>query len=261
LPDEEIFIVFHQITELYFRLILLELGQICRSEYPDNSVLEDKLSRINRYFRILIHSFPVMSQGMDPEQFMQFRLALMPASGFQSVQFRHIEFMCTDIENLLNIDMRPSLKNASMDKKMEALYWRFGSKDLSTGRKTLTLTRFEQKYDSELRACADRYRLCNLRAKFIGNEKFAGLPQHIRNLFRELDENINLGWRKVHLQSAGRYLKKQDSALEATGGTNWQKYLPPGFQQIIFFPEVWSAEERENWGRLTPEYPAEKFST
>ena len=256
-PDEEIFIVFHQVSELYFRLILLELGQICHSEEMENSILEDKLTRINRYFQILIHSFPVMSQGMDPGQFMHFRLALMPASGFQSVQFRYIEFMCTDVDNLLNMEMRGQLKDALLDKKMESLYWRYGSTDLKTGRKTLTLTRFEQKYDQSLVGYAGKYRLSNLRSKFIGEGKMAALPDSTKNLFRELDYNINQGWRMVHLQSAGKYLKKPDTAVEATGGTNWQKYLPPGFQKIIFFPELWSAEELENWGKGSHDFSGE----
>jgi hypothetical protein len=33
------------------------------------------------------------------------------------------------------------------------------------------------------------------------------------------------------------------------GGTNWQKYLPPKTQRIIFYPELWSDEELEKWGR------------
>ena len=37
--------------------------------------------------------------------------------------------------------------------------------------------------------------------------------------------------------------------IAATGGTNWQKYLPPQFQLVIFFPDLWSEEERENWGK------------
>jgi tryptophan 2,3-dioxygenase len=198
-----------------------------------------------------------MAEGMDPSQFMHFRLALMPASGFQSVQFRYIEFMCTDIDNLLNVEKRSLLKNAPLDKKMEDLYWRFGSTDLTTGRKTLTLTRFEQKYDKDLVGFAEKYRLSNLRSKFIGEGKIAALPENTKNLLKELDNNINQGWRMVHLKSARKYLKKPDTAVEATGGTNWQKYPPPGFQQIIFFPELWSAEELENWGKGSHDFSSE----
>jgi tryptophan 2,3-dioxygenase len=44
-------------------------------------------------------------------------------------------------------------------------------------------------------------------------------------------------------------LARQDKDVAATGGTNWQKYLPPRFQKRIFYPTLWSAEEQENWGK------------
>jgi tryptophan 2,3-dioxygenase len=60
---------------------------------------------------------------------------------------------------------------------------------------------------------------------------------------------INVNWRLSHFRSAVRYLKTKEMTLEATGGTNWQKYLPPRFQKIIFYPELWTTEEKEDWGR------------
>jgi tryptophan 2,3-dioxygenase len=44
-------------------------------------------------------------------------------------------------------------------------------------------------------------------------------------------------------------LAKDPSDIAATGGTNWQKYLPPRFQKRIFYPELWTTEEYENWGK------------
>ncbi|HYC87267.1 MAG TPA: tryptophan 2,3-dioxygenase, partial [Chryseosolibacter sp.] len=52
----------------------------------------------------------------------------------------------------------------------------------------------------------------------------------------------------AHLKSAGRYLKKDPEDIKATGGTNWQKYLPPRFQRRMFFPELWSDAEKSEWG-------------
>jgi tryptophan 2,3-dioxygenase len=46
-----------------------------------------------------------------------------------------------------------------------------------------------------------------------------------------------------------RYLARPDKDVAATGGTNWQKYLPPRFQKRIFYPTLWSNEEHENWGK------------
>jgi hypothetical protein len=39
------------------------------------------------------------------------------------------------------------------------------------------------------------------------------------------------------------------SSAPTTGGTNWQKYLPPRFQKRIFYPELWTAQEHEDWGK------------
>ena len=66
---------------------------------------------------------------------------------------------------------------------------------------------------------------------------------------RQLDLNVNVNWPLVHYKSAVRYLSQDKGDVRATGGTNWQKYLPPRFQKRIFFPELWSDEEQENWGR------------
>ena len=60
---------------------------------------------------------------------------------------------------------------------------------------------------------------------------------------------VNIFWPLAHLKSAGAYLIKDPEILKATGGTNWQKYLPPKFQKRMFFPELWSEQEKEEWGR------------
>ena len=66
---------------------------------------------------------------------------------------------------------------------------------------------------------------------------------------RWLDVNVNVNWPLAHYKSAVRYLHKDPVDIAATGGTNWQKYLPPRFQKRIFFPEHWSDQELEEWGK------------
>ncbi|MEM0933356.1 MAG: tryptophan 2,3-dioxygenase family protein, partial [Bacteroidota bacterium] len=90
-PDEEIFIMYHQITELYFKLILHEQKQLVEDKSQDVSFFKEKVRRINSYFQALISSFSIMIRGMEREQFLRYRMALLPASGFQSVQYRMIE--------------------------------------------------------------------------------------------------------------------------------------------------------------------------
>ena len=60
---------------------------------------------------------------------------------------------------------------------------------------------------------------------------------------------MNVHWKLAHYKSAVKYLNKDNSNIIATGGTNWKKYLPPKFQKIIFYPNLWSKEEIDQWGK------------
>src|SRR5271165_180929 len=145
-PDEEIFIIYHQITELYFKLVLHECKQITGAQPHTSEFFTARLKRINCYFEALTQSFGIMVDGMDKEQFLKFRMSLLPASGFQSGQYRLIEIYATDFINLVALDKREELKNAAIEEQFEYLYWKFGATELSTGKKTLTLKQFEKKY-------------------------------------------------------------------------------------------------------------------
>jgi tryptophan 2,3-dioxygenase len=59
-PDELIFIIYHQITELYFKLINWELKQISDSKKVTNEFLLNKATRLNRYLDNLIYSYDIM---------------------------------------------------------------------------------------------------------------------------------------------------------------------------------------------------------
>src|SRR5690349_925841 len=121
-PDEEIFIMYHQITELYFKLVLHECKQITEREIPTADFFTARIKRINRYFDALIGSFEIMVDGMEKEQFLQFRMSLLPASGFQSGQYRMIEIYSTDFINLIARDKREELRSAPIEDQFEFLY-------------------------------------------------------------------------------------------------------------------------------------------
>jgi tryptophan 2,3-dioxygenase len=71
----------------------------------------------------------------------------------------------------------------------------------------------------------------------------------LENELRQLDVNVNVNWPLSHYKSAVRYLNREPDEIKATGGTNWQKYLPPRFQKLIFYPSLWTPEQEENWGK------------
>ncbi|MCZ8070841.1 MAG: tryptophan 2,3-dioxygenase family protein [Cytophagales bacterium] len=247
-PDEKIFIVYHQITELYFNLILWEIEQIAFHEALTEKFFQERMVRIITYFQQLESSFSVMIHGMEREQFLKFRMSLLPASGFQSAQYRLIEICSTDTINLVNVQEREALKEYSdIDQQIEKLYWRSGATELASGKKTLTLQQFEEKYLKLFKETGMKYRDRNLWKLF--NAKFSqSVP--LKKYLREFDQLANVLWPLAHLKSAGHYLQRNPEDIKATGGTNWQKYLPPRFQKIMFFPELWSEQEKDEWGKV-----------
>ena len=264
-PDEQIFIIYHQITELYFKLSLHELDQIANNGRNVSAEGEDlgwkdqlevtyfieRLNRVNRYFEALTHSFAIMVNGMEKEQFLRYRMALLPASGFQSAQYRLIEMSCTDFIRLVDKDVRPQFenKNASIEELFNHIYWNKGATDIATGEKTLTLKQFEKKYGEEFIAHATAYKYKNCWAKYKSLNQADQQNPDLINALRQLDINVNVNWPLVHYKSAVRYLQQDKSDVPATGGTNWQKYLPPRFQKRIFYPTLWSEQELEQWGK------------
>jgi tryptophan 2,3-dioxygenase len=249
-PDEHIFIIYHQITELYFQLAMKEFEQLADAADIDEKFFIDRVSRINRYFDALVTSFDIMSKGMDQKQFMQFRMSLLPASGFQSAQYRFIEMYSTDFINLVGKDFRSKFnEKSSITEMYEHIYWKAGATELATGKKTLTLIQFEERYQNEFiqlgEACVKR----NLWQVYKRLSPEAQKSEKVIGVLRHNDVNVNINWPLAHYKSAVRYLNKDSADIAATGGTNWQKYLPPRFQKRIFYPELWSEQEINDWGK------------
>jgi tryptophan 2,3-dioxygenase len=253
-PDEEIFIIYHQITELYFKLALHECKQIADARPLTTDFFTTRLKRINNYFEALTQSFGIMVDGMEKEQFLKFRMSLLPASGFQSGQYRLIEIYATDFINLVAKDKREELRSASIEDQFEHLYWKSGATELATGKKTLTLKQFEKKYAKTFIELANATTHHNFNAllqqlKYEGQSTIA-----LEDELRRLDVNVNVNWPLSHYKSAVRYLHREPEEIKATGGTNWQKYLPPRFQKRIFYPSLWTEDQTENWGKAWVEH-------
>ena len=255
IPDEVVFIVSHQLTELDFTLSLHEFERMAQEAREhngkvDEAFLLERVRRVNRYFEALTTSFDIMVDGMDPAEFMKFRMSLLPASGFQSAQYRMIEICATSLDRIVHHNLRDQYANhtvADVPELMSHLYWREGAVELKSGSKTLTLKQFEEKYDEELEKLARGMFHSNVRA--LSAKVEGGASSELVDAMRWLDINVNVNWPLAHYKSAVRYLHKDPVDIAATGGTNWQKYLPPRFQKRIFFPELWSDKELEEWGK------------
>jgi tryptophan 2,3-dioxygenase len=91
--DELLFITIHQVYELWFKLLLHELGDARDRMLAGEDYLPRlRLQRAHAIERVLVEQVDVL-ETMTPQDFLAFRALLAPASGFQSVQFREIEFL------------------------------------------------------------------------------------------------------------------------------------------------------------------------
>ena len=248
-PDEMVFIMYHQINELLFKMILVEIEQVAKSDALTTELFTNKLMRISRYFDMLTSSFSIMKDGMNVDQYNKFRTTLTPASGFQSAQYRKIEFASTELINLIDKRFRDSIdRNSSYENAFEHLYWQAAGKDYKTGKKSYTLTVFEEKYKDEFLRFAQFYSSNNLYSKFKSLPKEDRENPELVKAMRHFDYTVNINWVMAHYNTANHYLNIGGKTADATGGSEWVKYMHPKYQKRIFFPSLWTKQEIEEWG-------------
>jgi len=249
LPDEMVFIMYHQINELLFKMVLWEVDQVCESEQLEAAFFSEKLRRISRYFDMLSSSFSIMGDGMEIAQYMKFRNTLTPASGFQSAQYRLIEFSSTELINLIDNRFRSSIdRNTPYEHAYDHLYWQAAGKDHATGKKNTLISLFEKRYKSEFLEKMEYYNNRNLWTKFKSLPDSVKQDAQLIAAMRHYDKTVNVTWVMAHYHAAEKYLESSGKKVEATGGSDWKKYMHPRYQRRIFFPELWSEAELANWG-------------
>lgn len=245
LPDEMVFIIYHQINELLFKMIQWEIDQVSQMEQVEANFFTEKLRRISRYFDMLASSFEIMGDGMELAQYMKFRNTLTPASGFQSASYRLIEFSSTELINLIDYRFRSTIdRNTPYSHAFEHLYWQAAGKDHATGKKNTMLVLFEEKYKEMFLRKMEEYNTTNLWTKFKQLPEDIKQDAELVKAMRHYDYTVNVTWVMAHYNAAGKYLGNS----EATGGSDWRKYMHPRYQRRIFFPDLWSKDELEHWG-------------
>jgi tryptophan 2,3-dioxygenase len=198
---------------------------------------------------MLASSFSIMQNGMETEQYLKFRNTLTPASGFQSAQYRLIEFASTDTINLIDYRFRETIdRNTPIEHAYEHLYWHAAGKDHKTGKKSTLIRLFEEKYKELFLRKMQECNTSNLYAKFKSLPKEVQEDSTLIQAMRHYDYTVNVTWVMAHYNAAAKYLQPEGEIVEATGGSDWRKYMHPKYQRRIFFPELWSKEEIKNWG-------------
>ncbi len=252
LPDEMVFIMYHQVNELLFKMILWEIEQVAHHKMLTAEFFSSRLMRISRYFDMLTSSFSIMQDGMEVKQYLKFRNTLTPASGFQSAQYRKIEFASTDLINLIDARFRETIdRDTPYEHALDHLYWQAAGKDYKTGKKSYLLSAFEEKYKNEFIAFTKEYNTINLYAKFKELPKEVQQDKKLIKAMRHYDYTVNITWVMAHYNAANHYISGDNSSgkeIEATGGSDWKKYMHPKYQKRIFFPDLWSEKELNDWG-------------
>lgn len=244
--DEEIFIMYHQVTELFLKMMVHEIKQLVDEPFEE-SVWMEKIERLNRYTKMLIGSFDVMKYGMNYDDYNTFRSTLTPASGFQSAQFRRIEIYCTRLENLTNEQGKNRLSSTpTTEEYFEHIYWKDAGLNRKTGEKSLTLRQFEERYLDQLIMLANKSKGNTLEDKVLS---ISNCSDTLKEKLKEFDHLYNVAWPLVHLETAQHYLDLKGENKAATGGSEWKKYLHPKHQQRKFFPTLWNDDEITNWGK------------
>ena len=239
--DELLFIVIHQVYELWFKQILHELDAVVDLLGQDDPLEAHRLLRRCIEIEKLLIQQLVVLETMTPNDFLGFRDHLRPASGFQSAQFRAIEFRSglKDAAHLPNFHGDGS-ERAALERRLEEptlldAFWR-----LLAGRG------FDLDPAQEPATPEERSR--RIRALVALYEK----PRDHRDLYLlaeamiEYDEMFG-AWRQRHVAMAERMI----GAKTGTGGSEGVGYLR-GTIGRRFFPELW--ELRSHLGEFGAEY-------
>jgi tryptophan 2,3-dioxygenase len=236
--DEPLFIIIHQTYELWFKLILHEIDEAI--------ILMDKgqvrkanwfLRRIVAIFKVLVDQIHIL-ETMSPRDFLGFRSALNPASGFQSSQFREIEIACGMRDKMLmehfrsdDAAYRDLQRRANQPSLRNAFYQLLRHKGFMLPE--MNDCDGERSPEDEKEAnVLENQRIQELRKLYESIEKYGDLHDLAETLV-DIDEQIAL-WRTHHVTVVERVI----GFKRGTGGSEGVGYLRTTLTKRCF-PDLW----------------------
>lgn len=234
--DELLFIQIHQVYELWFKQILHEVA------FAERSLKEDKvmpfirtMRRISTIQSVLTHQVDIL-ETMTPVDFNRFRELLNPASGFQSYQFRELEFRLGAKEGAyLKFHKHDAMASERLDKAIASpslydLFLRHLARRGFSVPESVIQRDVTQPYVSspEVREV--------VLSIYRDAEKYYDLYLALEALI-DLDEGILL-WRQRHVAMVERMI----GSRKGTGGSSGVKYLSKTLEKR-FFPEIWESRD------------------
>jgi len=227
--DEMLFIIIHQVYELWFKEILHEIDYCCRLlEQDDAHRAQHTLKRILTILKVLVAQLDIL-ETMTPAEFLTFRERLESASGFQSDQFRALEFM-------MGRKVRASLERFPEGSRARTeLQRRWGTPTLwdaflhylAREGHEVPPTQLARDVTAPIEASPDIQKI--LVEIYRTNPKSSELCERLV----DLDEGI-MEWRYRHVKMVERTI----GAKMGTGGSAGSKYLRTTLNEPAF-PDLW----------------------
>ncbi len=233
--DEMLFIIIHQTYELWFKQLLHELDAVianlqAATATPNarDAVYEAArlLRRCTEIMRVLVEQFTIL-ETMLPTHFLAFRGALRPASGFQSEQFRELEFLCGLKDEKLLQHHKPS---PAMREQLERRLREPSLRDVF-----FTALGATPEAASEVNDEARFHARAQAILKLYQEEKTYRDWIDVCERLTEFDELL-VSWRLRHIQMVERTI----GVRLGTGGSSGASYLKHTLDKK-FFPELWEA--------------------
>lgn len=236
--DELLFIITHQTYELWFKLLLHELDAVVANlqTVAGNPRSREEVYEAARFLRrcteiarVLVQQFTIL-ETMLPSHFLAFRDKLKPASGFQSEQFRELEFLCGLKEKkLLQLheptpDMYAALERRLREPSLRDVFFA-ALTALGTMPQVAEEATEAERFQARARAILALYR------DEYGHRDWIDVCERLT----EFDELL-VSWRLRHIQMVERIIGMR----MGTGGSSGASYLR-GTLDKKFFPELWEA--------------------
>jgi tryptophan 2,3-dioxygenase len=235
--DELLFIIVHQTYELWFKELLHDLDAVVSNlrDAGNNPGSRDEvyeaarlLRRCTEITRVLVEQFTIL-ETMLPTHFLAFRGKLEPASGFQSEQFRELEFLCgLKDEKMLRYHRPTPEAYAQLERRLRepSLHDVFFEALQAMGKLRIDTNASErEQFEARARAVLSLYRDEHSHRDWID----------VCERLTEFDELV-VGWRLRHIQLVERVI----GARMGTGGSAGSSYLKHTLDKK-FFPELWEA--------------------
>jgi tryptophan 2,3-dioxygenase len=232
--DELLFITVHQAYELWFKQILHELDAAIQFLEEDRVPAATRaVNRIVAIEKLLVNQIHIL-ETMTPISFLAFRDELNPASGFQSMQFREIEFSSglkdkTIVREFASDEFAHERLQARMSGPTlaDCFYRLLQRRGLTAPLPSADADSAEQKKAYEARTKAVLEILTHFEQRYEEFQLAEALLEH--------DEYFAL-WRSHHI----RMVERMVGAKRGTGGSEGIGYLKTTLDKK-FFPEVWEA--------------------